>query len=71
LINSLKIHYKNCDFCGRNGNKTEVNKNLKGKLCPSEEHPDKPHIILKIVIFLIMGRSADCFLEDTLRTTAV
>jgi hypothetical protein len=61
----VKIHYKNCKFCGRNDNKT-----LKGKLCPSEEHPDEPHIILKIVIFLIR-RSHDCSIADTLRTAAV
>jgi hypothetical protein len=67
----VKIHYKNCNFCGRKDNKTEINKNLKGKLCPSEEHPDEPHIILKIVIFLIIRRSHDRSIADTLRTTAV
>jgi len=26
----VKIHYKNCAFCGRNDYKTEVNENLRG-----------------------------------------
>jgi hypothetical protein len=69
---SLKIHYKNCDFCDRHDNKIVVNKNLKGRLlCSSEECPDKPHKILKIVISLIIRSSPHCLMDDTLRTTAV